>query len=171
MLSVGRSFDLHHRIGGSHTLAAEAAAWRAEAAGRLAKHRRTVMSCEYGMERGRRRRRYANNSRRGRHRAKSIAQSRRALLEQRSFAETTTACACFTHSTARDRRATQAAAHHATATLLVDVLRACRPLGASPLYSGHAGPQNGWPAESPIVRWDRYLRLSCVFCSVNMCRR
>jgi hypothetical protein len=46
VLSVGRPFDLHHRIGGSHTLAAEAAAWKAEAAGRLAKHRRTVMSCE-----------------------------------------------------------------------------------------------------------------------------
>jgi hypothetical protein len=34
-------------IGGeSRTLAAAAAVWRAEATGRLAKHRRTVMSCE-----------------------------------------------------------------------------------------------------------------------------
>jgi hypothetical protein len=85
--------------------------------------------------------------------------------------QTATACARFTHSIARDRRATQSAADHATATLLVGLLEDCRPLGASPLYSRSAGPQNGWPRQSPIVLWDRYLRLSCVSYSVNVCRR
>ena len=58
-------------IGGeSRTLAAAAAVWRAEATGRLAlaKHRRTVMSCEgwiTGAMQCRRRPRHANNSRPG----------------------------------------------------------------------------------------------------------
>ena len=86
-----------------------------------------------------------------------IAQSPPALACQRSPRQTATRLCAF-HPLDRPRPQSHTnrrppGHYHAARPCLPLLLRACRPLAASPLSCAHAGPPFGWPRERPMVLW------------------
>lgn len=104
-----------------------------------------------------RRRRHANNSRPGHSHANTHCPiTTRPDLPAHASPNSSRLCAFHPLDCSRPQSHTvgRPPCHcHPASPGLQPLLRACRPLGASPLYSGLAGPQNGWPRERPIAQW------------------